>query len=213
MSSIMQTMDEKGTARLRLGGAWVAFGLVAWIATLPLMHRLDEVFTGWLQRASPLLDLPAAILVRLGNAEIVITGAAVAAILLYLKNARSGTGAMWLVAALAAASVLAVTLKHVIVHPGPPDYLVRPGLGGGLYLATPYSFPSGHTLRATLLAGTALRTSRGLAGALVASMMLALVYMGGHWLSDVLGGLCLGWALIETGRAIRTTRSQNYLRD
>jgi membrane-associated phospholipid phosphatase len=43
--------------------------------------------------------------------------------------------------------------------------------------------------------------------------MLALVYTGGHWLSDVLGGLCLGWALIETGRAIRTTRSQNYLRD
>lgn len=208
-----QTMEGKSTARLRLAGAWVTFGLITWMASLPLMHRVDEMFTAWLQRASPLLDLPAAVLVRLGNAEVVITGAAVFAIFLVLKNGRAGAGAMWLVPALAAASVLAVLLKHVIVHPGPPEYFHRPGIGMGLSLPTPYSFPSGHTLRATLLAGTALRASRGPAVALVAGMMLAMMYTGGHWLSDVLGGLCLGWALVETGRAVRTTRSQSYPRD
>jgi membrane-associated phospholipid phosphatase len=40
--------------------------------------------------------------------------------------------------------------------------------------------------------------------------MLALIYTGGHWLSDVLGGLCLGWVLVEALQMTRTARSQNY---
>ncbi len=208
----MHIMHATGDARIRLGGASVAFGLLVWMATLPMMRRVDEVFTRWLQRAAPLPDLPASILVLLGNAEVVIPSVAVVASLLFLKNRRSGIAAMWLAAGLGAASLLAVTLKYVIVHPGPPAYFERPEVAFGLHLGTPYSFPSGHTLRATLLAGTALRTSRRLAGVLVLSMMLALVYTGGHWLSDVLGGLCLGWALIEAGQVIRTARSRSYRR-
>ena len=203
-------MHATPDARFRLGAALAGFSLLVWLASLPLMHRLDEAVTRWLQRAAPLPDLPASILVRLGNAELLIPGVAAAAGLLYLANRRSGIAAFWLAAALVAASLLAVTLKHVIVHPGPPESLVRPGLPVGLYIATPYSFPSGHTLRVTLLAGTALRRSRWLGGALVLGMMLALIYTGGHWFSDVLGGLCLGWLLVEAWQAIRTARSRNY---
>jgi len=203
-------MHATPNARFRLGATLVGFSLLVWIASLPLMHRLDEAVTRWLQRAAPLPDMPASILVRLGNAELVIPAVAAVAGLLFVTNRRSGIAAIWLAAGLAAASLLAVTLKHVIVHPGPPASLVRPGLPVGLYIATPYSFPSGHTLRVTLLAGTALRERRWLGGALVLGMMVALVYTGGHWLSDVLGGLCLGWALIEAGQVIRTARFRNY---
>jgi membrane-associated phospholipid phosphatase len=206
----MQTMHVTPDARVRLGATLAGFSLLVWIASLPRMHRLDEAVTRWLQRAAPLPDLPASILVRLGNAEFVIPAVAAVAGLIYLRNRRSGIAAIWLAAALVAASVLAVTLKHVIVHPGPPASLVRPGLPIGLYVATPYSFPSGHTLRVTVLAGTALRRSRWLGGALVLGMMLALVYTGGHWFSDVLGGLCLGWMVVEAWKVIRTVRSQSY---
>jgi membrane-associated phospholipid phosphatase len=206
----MRTMHATPDARFRLGATLAGFSLLVWIASLPLMHQLDEAVTRWLQRAAPLPDLPASVLVRLGNAEFVIPTVAAVAALLYLRNRRSAIAGIWLAAALVAASLLAVTLKHVIVHPGPPESLARPGLPIGLYVATPYSFPSGHTLRVTLLAGTALRRSRRLGGALVLGMMLALVYTGGHWLSDVLGGLCLGWVLVEAWQVIRTARSRSY---
>lgn len=209
----MQTVRATPDTRFRLGATLVGFSLLVSIASLPLVHRLDVAVTRWLQRAAPLPDLPASVLVRLGNAEFVIPAVAAVAGLLFLTNHRSGVPAIWLAAGLLAASLLAVILKHLIVHPGPPAAFVRPGLPVGLYIATPYSFPSGHTLRVTLLAGTALRRSRWLGVALVVGMMLALVYTGGHWLSDVLGGLCLGWVLIEAWQLIRTARSRNYRQD
>jgi membrane-associated phospholipid phosphatase len=205
----MKTSHGTRDAWFNLGVALAAFGLLAWIASLPLMHRVDEVSTRWLQRAAPLPDVPASVIVRLGNAEILIPAVAVAAGLVFLRNRASGIAGMRLAAGLVAASILAVTLKHIVVHPGPPEYLVRLVLPGGLYIETPYSFPSGHTLRVTLLAGTALRRTR-VAGLLVLGMMLALMYLGNHWLSDVLGGLCLGWVLIEAGQVLRTARSRNY---
>ncbi len=210
---IVQMKHATPDTRLRLGAMLVGFSALVWIASLPLVRRLDEAVTRSLQRAAPLPDLPASILVRLGNAEIIIPVVAAVAGLLFLTNRRSGIAAFWLAAGLSAASLLAVTLKHMIVHPGPPGDFLRPGLPLGLYVATPYSFPSGHTLRVTLLAGTALRGSRWLAAALVLGMMLALVYMGNHWLSDVLGGLYLGWVLVEAGQLIRTARSRNYPQD
>ena len=205
----MKTSHAARDAWLRLCVALTVFGLMVWIVSLPPTHRLDEASTRWLQRAAPLPDLPAAVFVRLGNAELLIPAVAVLAAGLALVHRPSGIAGVRLVAGLVAASLLAVTLKHIIVHPGPPEYLVRSVLPGGLYIETPYSFPSGHTLRVTLLAGTALRRSRA-AGLLVLGMMLALVYLGNHWLSDVLGGLCLGWVLMEAGKVIRIARSRNY---
>ncbi|TMJ13785.1 MAG: phosphatase PAP2 family protein, partial [Bacillati bacterium ANGP1] len=77
---------------------------------------------------------------------------------------------------------------------------------------TRYSFPSGHTLRTTILAGVALHQAPWAAGLIILAMMVALVYLGDHWTSDVLGGLCLGWAALEAGNALSTARSQSYPR-
>jgi membrane-associated phospholipid phosphatase len=100
-------------------------------------------------------------------------------------------------------SVLAVILKSVIPHLGPPEELQRHLLRPGIGLETANSFPSDHTIRTTFIAGTLLRHVPVLAGVLILCMMAALVYLGDHWTSDVLGGLCLGWACTEIARAVR----------
>jgi membrane-associated phospholipid phosphatase len=188
---------------LRLAGALLAFVLLALTALLPGTHHWDRSVTVWLQRAAPAPDLPAAALVFLGNAEVVITGIVVAGLVLLRWDRRRGRAALWLAAGLAGASVFAVILKNLIPHPGPPEELQRHLFRPGLSLPTPDSFPSGHTTRTTFIAGTLLRRFPLLAGALVLCIMAALVYLGDHWTSDVLGGLCLGWACAEIARGVK----------
>lgn len=170
------------------------FGLVT-----DTQHR-DSTVTVWLQRAAPAPDAPASVFVFLGNAEVLIPVTVLAGFALLLWNRSLGVTALQLAAGLAVVSLLAFMLKHVIPHPGPPPSLQRHIARFGISAATPFSLPSGHTMRATCIAGTVLRRYPVLAGALVLCMMAALVYLGDHWTTDVLAGLCLGWACVELGR-------------
>ena len=165
-------------------------------------HGWDRAVTSWLQRAAPAPDVPAAALVFLGNAEVVITGVVIAGILLLWRDPGQSRAALWLAVGLASVSLLTVLLKYVIPHPGPPDELTRRIFRAGLSLPTPNSFPSGHTVRTTFLVGTLFRRCPLLGGVIVLCMMAALVYLGDHWASDVLGGLCLGWACTEAARGV-----------
>ncbi len=162
----------------------------------------NRAVTVWLQRPAPVPDLPSAILVFLGDAEIMIPVVALAGLALLRRDPRRGRWFLWIAAGLAATSALAFALKHVIPQPGPPPelqrHLARPGVG----IPSPFSFPSGHTMRTTFFAGTLLRPTPLLAGVLVALMMAALVYLGDHWATDVLGGLCLGWVCVEAARRV-----------
>src|SRR2546426_6191674 len=89
--------------------------------------------------------------------------------------------------------------KHWLPHPGVPESLQRPGVNTLHYiLRTPYSYLSGHAFRTLLLATVASwlwsgpeRSQRGLPyllGAAVGGMGVALVYLGDHWASEVIGG-------------------------
>lgn len=105
-----------------------------------------------------------------------------------------------LVSAMGMSTVIAVVVKVIVARPRPASSLqVIPGL------ETSYSFPSGHTTgAATLVLVTAYllwrhrRTGRSLAWWLVASAaIIALVggsrlYLGYHFVTDVLAGACLG---------------------
>jgi membrane-associated phospholipid phosphatase len=187
----------------------VLFFVVAAATFLLPSHRWDVAVTAWLQRhASTAADEAASIFVTLGDAEVLIPVVAFVGFVLWRRGdgARAGR-VLWLAAGLATVSFIAFALKYVVPHPGPPPEFQRAVVHYGIGVSEPYSFPSGHTMRTTFLAGTALRQVPAAAGALVVAMMAALVYLGDHWMSDVAGGLCLGWMCAEIAHGIRTTHT------
>lgn len=100
--------------------------------------------------------------------------------------------------------------KLVLYHPAPPIFLHRGKLLTDLpsfYIHTDYSYPSGHMTR-TIFLITSLSllvicsnrshlfkyTSLFLLSGFAFLMGMTRVYLGEHWLSDVLGGALLGMA-------------------
>jgi len=119
------------------------------------------------------------------------------------------------VGSMALAGILALLLKLAVDRPRPPDefWLVPDGVSTA-------SFPSGHTLCATTLVLVtgylAWRTERSvkvLVGwALASAVVMALValsrlYLGYHFLTDVLAGACVG--VFVLGVVIGVVRSHD----
>lgn len=123
----------------------------------------------------------------------------------YLLATRRYPWAIALLAAMGASALLAPALKLAFHTPRPSP------LYAGL---DAYSFPSGHATSAAalyivlgVLAAEGLGRPwkglvLGLAAALVAAIGLSRVYLGAHWLSDVLAGVALGAAPAIAGIAL-----------
>jgi membrane-associated phospholipid phosphatase len=193
---MMGDMGRSSTALL------LFLAVVAVTFALP-SHRWDVAVTTWLQRASPTPDVPASAFVFLGNAEVVGPAALVAALFFWPRDRGRSVNLFAVAAGLFVLSAIAFGLKFILPHPGPPLELQRPGLNLGVSVPQPFSFPSGHTTRTTFIAATVLRRAPVAAAVLIVAMMTALVYLGDHWTSDVLGGLCLGWAGAEVAHTVR----------
>jgi len=176
---------DRGTllAALIALGAWTAAALT------PPVAKADLVATRWLQQfASPALDVPFSIFTIAGNAEVAAVLAGLIAVTL-IRAGRARLAVAWIA-------------KHWLPHPGVPDSLQRHGVNVLHYIVrTPYSYLSGHAFRTLLLAAVAWwmwarskrsqRLLRSLLGAAVALMGVALVYLGDHWASEVIGGYLL----------------------
>jgi undecaprenyl-diphosphatase len=114
---------------------------------------------------------------------------------LFLAVQRHWRTLLYWLAAAGFTLMATVALKHGLQIPRPPNNV--PGLGD-------YSFPSGHTLRAVVLFGfMAIIIARSmverwrwlpysLAGILITLVGISRLYLGVHWLSDVLGSVTLG---------------------
>jgi membrane-associated phospholipid phosphatase len=97
------------------------------------------------------------------------------------------------------ANVLELTGKLIIGRPHLQTWSSDSVYGGGFE----HSFPSGHTARACIVAGAfafAWPRLRKVATAWVVTIPVALVLLGDHTPTDVIGGLLLGTALLAARR-------------
>jgi undecaprenyl-diphosphatase len=124
--------------------------------------------------------------------------AALGSLVLWFRRRRWEAGIV--VLASAGAGVLVVTLKNVYDRPRPPE-------ATRLIVETNYSLPSGHALGSVVVlgvlaavAGVVLRGAAARAATVVLAVVVAAViglsrlYLGVHWLTDVLDGWLVGGA-------------------
>lgn len=122
----------------------------------------------------------------------------VAALLAVVARRRLG-GLAWLgPLAILATGAIEIVFKYGLVHPGPPDEFIRAFINPlGVRVEAPSAFPSGHAARLTFLAVLTAgmfpsRVAWVAAIVFVVVSLVARVYIGDHWVSDVLGGSALG---------------------
>jgi membrane protein DedA with SNARE-associated domain/membrane-associated phospholipid phosphatase len=196
-------MELQGLAMLGallVGGLWVLFGVLEDVvagdplvrADAAIFHLLQSLRTVW-------ADQVMVAITELGSGEVTI-GVTVAA-LLWLGWRRAWRAALYCVAAVGSAGLFTLILK-VTLHQQRPAK-VYSGWDA-------FSFPSGHTsvnaalytLMAMLVArevGPRWRAPVVMAAALfVSAIAFSRLYLGAHWISDVVAGLAFGiaWAAL-----------------
>jgi membrane-associated phospholipid phosphatase len=159
----------------------------------------DVQLSNWLHaHSSPLLTKAMFVATFFGS-TVTVTCIAVA-LGLYLLWLRRLCWLAALVISVAGGGLLNKTLKYVFHRP-------RPHFDDPILTLTSYSFPSGHTMLATVLYGVVAaylvaRTEdwwkRALiilsAGLLIVLVGFSRIYLGAHYLSDVMGALAEGLA-------------------
>ena len=184
---------------------WIAAAAVCFAALSALVHlraldRFDRVTTTWLNaHGNRLLDWGMSLITATATPELSMALLAVLTILLWREF--GWRPAIGLVMVFGGGTLLEFAAKHWVVQPDPSGLIERHVFDLGIiHLSLPYAFPSGHALRAWLLAGTLAlwvmpRTAAfwwtigGLVG-------ISRLYLGHHWTSDVLGGTLLAAMLL-----------------
>jgi undecaprenyl-diphosphatase len=141
----------------------------------------------------------------LANGWIVAIVIAVSASALAVRHRRDD--ALFVLSSVIGAAIAVAVVKHVVVRP-------RPALPHRLATASGAAFPSGHAAQSIACYGalavvlvTAARSNRLRAFAIGGAIAIALgvgasrIYLGVHWLSDVVSGwlLAAGWLLALIG--------------
>jgi membrane protein DedA with SNARE-associated domain/membrane-associated phospholipid phosphatase len=202
------------------GGLWLFGGLAEDVLTGDPLVRFDRVLDAYLHaRATPPLTTFFLIVTALGSIEtIVLLGVVVAAFFAWRR--RWLFLGSWL-AAVAGSAVLNHLLKGLFERPRP--YFEHP-----LLIETSYSFPSGHAMESFVVYGMlayfVILTLRSwesrVAVVFGAALLVVLIgfsrmYLGVHYLSDVLAGYAAGgvWlsALITGVETIRRGKNETKL--
>jgi membrane-associated phospholipid phosphatase len=182
---------------------------------------LDERVIAWFHdRASPGLTRIAWVVTALGSIALLTGGALVTALVLLKRGFIYRFVAV--VATMGGGSLLNILLKHYFQRQ-------RPVLENPLVTLSSFGFPSGHTMGATLFYGllalliahsSRWAWSRRIFAFCGAALLIGLVgvsriYLGAHYLTDVLGAIALGlawlafcWTGIET---VRRWRGRNMV--
>jgi membrane protein DedA with SNARE-associated domain/membrane-associated phospholipid phosphatase len=199
------------------GGLWLFGGLAEDLLTGDPIVRFDRALDAYLHaRATPPLTTFFLIITAFGSIEpLVLLGVIMAAFLAWGR--RWVFLGSWL-AAVAGSAVLNHLLKELFARP-------RPHFEHPLLVETSYSFPSGHAMESFVVYGMlayfavlALRTWESRVGVVCGAALLVVLigfsrmYLGVHYLSDVLAGYAAGavWlsALITGVETIRRSKKE-----
>jgi membrane-associated phospholipid phosphatase len=189
---MMNTARRPFAVLALVGGCVFVSLLVQLLLQAPLVTWLDPTLSQWwaAHRAPGLTALLMAITEWHSTLGIDLMLAAAALVLAWRARWRD---AVWLVVAVQSAMVLNVLLKHAFAR-------ARPVLDLPLVRLETFSFPSGHALASTafwgcvvLLVPRAMRWPASIAAALLVLLVaFSRVYLGAHYLSDVLAGISEG---------------------
>ena len=187
---------------------YASFALLLFVALGYMVKFYPEALTGFDSNIQTWVrgGLPAGLtrffktITMLGNTPVQAIIAIVAVILLYLRQYKAE--AIFVGASGLLASILIVSLKYIYQRQRPSiTHLVH---------ASGYSFPSGHSLGTFMILGAiaivlaqrlAKKESKiavyGITGLLIFLVGLSRIYVGVHYLTDVLAGFTLAFGLIN----------------
>jgi membrane-associated phospholipid phosphatase len=194
----------------------LVLGLLAYlIRSLPETQRLDNAAAAWaFDHRTEFSTRGLHLVTDLGTGQVVIALALVVLAVDFLRT-RGRWSALFLLAVLVGQKMLTVSVKDLADRVRPAFDPAAAGLGP--------SFPSGHSATsAAFYAAAALVLTRyarrpvrivliGLAVSIAVAVAASRVLLDYHWLSDVVGGLALGWgwfalcAVVFGGRLLRPT--------
>jgi undecaprenyl-diphosphatase len=212
-------VDQTALPRLRrrvlvVGVLLLGFGVVVTVLvglseTRPAVQRVDDSWYRWMVAARwpALVGVSKLLSTAFGTAVEWPVRAAITVLIAWRRH--------W-VALAAWATTLAVSeltigsVKAVVDRPRPPEPLIA---------TTAASYPSGHAIASAVTAigvvmalASGRRRLRWMIVAVVVAMLVSLsrTYLAAHWLSDVVGGACLGGgialAVPETFEIVRDGR-------
>ncbi len=181
-----------------IGGLGLFFGVLQDVLAGDPLVRADLAVFHLLQSLRvPIVDQVMVAITELGDARVVVP--VLLAVLVWLSWQRAWRAAVYGVAAVAGASLFALLFKITLQQPRP---------GGGYHGWNAYSFPSGHATASVALygflvvlicreVGARTRFVVTLAAALfVGAIAFSRLYLGAHWLSDIMAGLAFGVAWV-----------------
>jgi len=183
---------------LTLVGGLVLGVLALLVRRVAAIQHVDNSVAAWVQdHSSPLSTSGLKAITELGNIKVVI-GFAIVLVIVDAFRRRNRWSFLFLVTVLAGMEASMLVVKDIVER-------VRPTLNPAAATLGP-SFPSGHSATAAafyaaaalIIGRTLRRPARQLviAGAIGIAVAVAAsrVLLDLHWLSDVVGGLALGWA-------------------
>ena len=190
--------------------AWFWAGFTAWLLVRGEPLRLDlELQSAMFSLRNPLADRTMAALSAIGSAP-VLGAASTAALLWLLWRKRWMAAVHWLVA-IAVGLLLTVGLDALVDTPRPPTAAAGFGFPSIAVTMTTVVFGFFAVLIAREFPGRQRVWPYLVAGVATALVAFARLYLGAHWLSDVIAGVLLGvmWLLV-IGIAYRRRSARSF---